>query len=250
MSNFTNDYLLDKQVKIYQPTDGYRASTDAVFLSSLVDERKLKNGTKILDVGSGTGAISLCLASRMKDKDVKIKGLDIQKELVELSNQSAKANNFQDILSYENFDIREDRKEELNSYDIVITNPPYSDHDMPSPNESKKLAHNHQNFDLTGWLIFCIKMLKSKGELYLINRAEAINEILLALHNRAGDIRILPLYSKYGQDAKRVVIIAKRGARGVTKILPPFYVHNQDGSYTDAAQKILRMGKNFFDEGK
>ena len=228
MSNFTNDYLLDKQVKIYQPTDGYRASTDAVFLSSLVDERKLKNGTKILDVGSGTGAISLCLASRMKDKDVKIKGLDIQKELVELSNQSAKANNFQDILSYENFDIREDRKEELNSYDIVITNPPYSDHDMPSPNESKKLAHNHQNFDLTGWLIFCIKMLKSKGELYLINRAEA----------------------KYGQDAKRVVIIAKRGARGVTKILPPFYVHNQDGSYTDEAQKILRMGKNFFDEGK
>ena len=243
MSNFTNDYLLDKQVKIYQPTDGYRASTDAVFLSSLVDERKLKNGAKILDVGSGTGAISLCLASRMKDKEIKIKGLDIQKELVELSNRSAKANNFQNILSYENFDIREDRKEEL-------TNPPYSDHDMPSPNESKKLAHNHQNFDLTGWLIFCIKMLKSKGELYLINRAEAIDEILSVLHNRAGDIRILPLYSKHGQDAKRVAIIAKRGARGITKILPPFYVHNQDGSYTDEAQRILRLGKNFFDEGE
>ena len=41
-NSYTNDYLLDRQVKILQPVDGYRASTDAVFLSSLVDEKKNK----------------------------------------------------------------------------------------------------------------------------------------------------------------------------------------------------------------
>ena len=57
MQPYTQDYLLDKQVKIFQPIDGYRASTDAVMVSSLVHQ--IKKGDKILDVGSGTGAISL-----------------------------------------------------------------------------------------------------------------------------------------------------------------------------------------------
>ena len=72
MQDYTNDYLLDKKVKIFQPVNGYRASTDAVFLSSILDENNVKEGGKILDVGSGTGAISLCLASRLKDKKVEI----------------------------------------------------------------------------------------------------------------------------------------------------------------------------------
>ena len=72
MQDYTNDYLLDKKVKIFQPVNGYRASTDAVFLSSILDENNVKEGDKILDVGSGTGAISLCLASRLKDKKVEI----------------------------------------------------------------------------------------------------------------------------------------------------------------------------------
>lgn len=62
MIDYTNDYLLDKKVKIFQPVNGYRASTDAVLLSSLA---QIKNGDSILDVGSGTGAVSLCLAHRL-----------------------------------------------------------------------------------------------------------------------------------------------------------------------------------------
>lgn len=246
MSPYTNDYLLDKKVKIFQPTDGYRASTDAVFLSSLLAEEKLKDGDTILDVGSGTGAISLCLAARFKEKNVNITGIDIQKELIELSNFSAAENGFADFLRYEHFDIREKTTLPAGSFSFVITNPPYSDHDMPSPNKSKQLAHNHQDFDLTGWLTFCLKMLKPKGYLLLINRAEAINEILLALHNKAGDILILPMYSKQGQVAKRVAVIAKKGAKGISKILPPFYTHNDDGSYTEKAQSILRLGEEYF----
>ena len=245
MVSYTNDYLLDKRVKIFQPTDGYRASTDAVFLSSLLDSKKIKKGDTILDVGSGTGAISLCLATRLKD--VKITGVDIQKDLVELSNKSAKENSYDDFLTYVNEDIRKKTSLPSGTFNFVITNPPYSDHDMPSPNESKKLAHNHQDFDLTSWLSFCLKMLKPKGYLLVINRAEALNEIIIAIDKKAGSINIVPFYSKAGQDAKRVAIIAQKTAKGITKILPPFYTHNDDGSYTDKAQSILRLGKGYFD---
>ena len=97
MTNYSNDYLLNKQVKIFQPLNGYRASTDAVILSSLVN--KVKPGDKILDVGSGTGAISLCLAARFREKDPQITGLELQPELTDLSNKSASANGFEQFSS-------------------------------------------------------------------------------------------------------------------------------------------------------
>ena len=101
MIDYTNDYLLDKKVKIFQPVNGYRASTDAVLLSSLV---QIKNGDDILDVGSGTGAVSLCLAHRLQNQNPQITGLEIQPELAELSNASAQANGFS--TRFLNCDIR------------------------------------------------------------------------------------------------------------------------------------------------
>ena len=90
--NYTNDYLLDKQVKIFQPIDGYRASSDAVLLSAMID--KIKIGGRILDVGAGTGAISLCLAQRLQTENVRIDGVELQPNLAELANLSAKFSEF------------------------------------------------------------------------------------------------------------------------------------------------------------
>lgn len=40
MADYSEDYLLNKRVKIFQPTDGYRASTDAVLLAAAVNKIK------------------------------------------------------------------------------------------------------------------------------------------------------------------------------------------------------------------
>ena len=243
MNNFTNDYLLDKKIKILQPVDGYRASSDAVLLSSVI--ANVKSGDTILDVGSGTGGISLCLAHRFKENQ--IVGLEIQPELAELSNLSAKENGF-DNLTYFNCDIKNKHLPiKLCSFNHVISNPPYSLNDMPSPNKSKALAHNHSGQDLTLWIDFCLKTLKPFGFIYLINRAEAVTETLIALSKKAGNINIIPIYSKENQVAKRVIITAQKDSKTPAKIFSPFYTHNPDGTYTDEAQKILREGCSFYE---
>jgi tRNA1(Val) A37 N6-methylase TrmN6 len=89
-------------------------------------------------------------------------------------------------------------------------------------------------------------MLKPKGSILLINRTEALDEILISLQNKAGNIQIIPLYSKENQVAKRVVVVAQKTLRGITKILPPFYTHNEDGTYTTKAEQILRNGLGYF----
>ena len=242
MPEYTNDYLLDRQIKIFQPVNGYRASSDAVILSSSV--KNVKTNDKILDLGSGTGAISLCLAHRFPT--AQIYGFEIQPELVKLSNQSAQANGFNN-LTFLNRDLRQPDSSWFGQYDHVITNPPYAKDDMPSPNKSKATAHNLQNIDLSSWLKVALKCLRSQGHIYIINRAEAIDEILSVLHTHAGAISIVPLCSKSNQNAKRVLICARKGVHTPTRILPPLIVHKNDGAYTAKAQKILRGGACLFD---
>lgn len=246
MHEYTPDYLLNKRIKIFQPVDGYRASTDAVILSSLI--QGLKNGESILDIGSGTGAISLCLAERFKNQKINITGVELQPTLAELSNLSAEANSFEEFLHYINADIKTKIKElEPCSFNRVISNPPYTDHDMPSPNDSKALAHNHHDFSLDGWIKFCIKMLKPQGWFYMINRAEAVDEILSSIYGKLGNIMIIPLYSKQGQTAKRVMIIARKDSRAPSSIHQGLIVHRDNGEYTTASYNILREGLDFFE---
>ena len=104
MGDYSEDYLLNKRVKIFQPNDGYRASIDAVMLAAAVGS--VKKGDAILDVGSGTGAVSLCLAERFKTSGITIRGAEIQKKLASLAEMSAAANGF-DFVHFENLDIYE-----------------------------------------------------------------------------------------------------------------------------------------------
>ncbi len=242
MSKTTNDYLLNKKIKMFQNDESYKTSSDAVLLSSLFYQ--IKDGAKILDVGSGTGGISLCLAHRFAK--AQIVGLEIQSQLVELSNKSAEANGFQN-LQYILHDIKEKKAPyPFCSFDHVATNPPYAKNGSRSPNKSKALAHNQQDIDLNSWLNFCLKMLKPYGFLYLIHRAQALDEILYILHSKAGNIQIIPVYSKAGQKAKRVMVIAQKDSKTPAEIHPPLFIHQNDG-YTFEAEQILRGGKSFFE---
>ncbi len=240
MEDKNKDYLLDKKVIIYHPKGFYKASSDAVWVASSVS--KVKKGDNILDVGSGGGAISLCLASRFKDCGINITGIELQKELAESAYQSAQANGF-DFLHFENCNIFEAGLKNC-SYAHVITNPPYSSEDMPSPNDSKATAHNFKFEDLRKWLDFCIKMLKPQGMFYIINRAEALEDILSHISGKLGAIEVFPLYSKQGQKAKRVIIRAKKDSKTPLIIHAPIIVHDDDGSYSAKAEAILRKGES------
>ena len=236
MSN--ENYLLNKKVKIYQPEGFYRASSDAVWLSAAVN--KVKKGDNILDVGSGTGAVSLCLAERFKNSEISITGIELQSVLAESATQSAITNGFK-FVNFINSNIFQNDLKPC-SFAHVITNPPYAENDMPSPNESKATAHNFQYADLSGWLNFCIKMLRPQGMFYIINRAEAIESIISHISGKLGAIEVFLLYSKEEQKAKRVVVRAKKDSKTPLVIHSPIFVHNKDGSYSEKAEEILRQG--------
>lgn len=234
------NYLLNKRVKIYQPEGAYHASTDAVWLAAAVE--MVKNGDSFLDVGAGTGAVSLCLAERFKKFDISLTGLEIQPILCEAANKSAQANGF-DFVRFINTDIFKSHLPPC-SFTHVISNPPYAAGDTVSPNPSKAAAHNFSTNGLASWIAFCIKMIRPKGFFYMINRAEALDEILACLHGKLGRIEIFPIYSKTGETAKRIIVRAQKDSKVPLAIRPPVVIHSRTGSHTRKAEQVLRKGSS------
>jgi tRNA1(Val) A37 N6-methylase TrmN6 len=85
--------------------------------------------------------------------------------------------------------------------------------------------------------------LRAKGALTLVHRADRLDEVILALR-RAGcaEIAVLPLWPRAGEDARRVLVRARRGIAGPARLLPGLVLHQADGRFTAAAEAILRDG--------
>ena len=80
----------------------------------------------------------------------------------------------------------------------------------------------------------------------MINRTEALDDILHTIHGKLGEIKIIPICSKAEQTAKRVIVCARKDSKAPLVLYNPLIVHDINGNYTDAAQKILRGGESFF----
>jgi tRNA1(Val) A37 N6-methylase TrmN6 len=242
---YTTNYLLDHRVTILQPCRGYRASTDAVFLAAFA--RSVRGTDRILDVGAGTGAVSLCLARHFPNNE--IVGVEIQPALAALSTQSAALNGFQNVHFICGALERVGSSVSGNAFDHVFTNPPYYENQSVSPEPSKALAHGNARFDLQNWLVWCFKKLKPYGYFYMIYPPEGLNRILSLLDSVAGNVRLLPFYTLPNAPAKRVLIAAQKTSKAPTVILPPFYAHTLTGEHTAECAQILRGGKLFSDLG-
>ena len=71
------DDLQYENLKIIQDTDGFRFGIDSVLLTEFA--RDIKKGSKIIDLGSGTGIIGILLSKKVMPS--KIVGIEKQKEL-------------------------------------------------------------------------------------------------------------------------------------------------------------------------
>ena len=188
----TEGSLLGGAVRFSQPAQGYRVAIDPVLLAAAVPAAA---GDRVLDVGAGTGAASLCLAARVPD--CRIVGVEIERALARIAShnveQNGRAGQVEVITG--NLDPPPPRLPGA-SFDHVMTNPPHlAPGDGPaSPVSGRALAHHEGEVDLARWLAGCIRMIKPGGRLTLIHRADRLTEIFAALAGAIGDLVLFPLW--------------------------------------------------------
>ena len=116
------DDLQFRNYKIIQRNDGFCFGIDSVLLSDFA--KKIKNGSSVLDLGTGTGILGILLCGKTKLKS--IIGVEIQKEIADMASRSIKLNNLDDRFSIVNCNIKDlDKYLKFDSYDAIVTNPPY-----------------------------------------------------------------------------------------------------------------------------
>ncbi|MTJ81716.1 MAG: methyltransferase [Telmatospirillum sp.] len=240
MSGISEDTLLDGRVRFFQPADGYRAAIDPVFLAAAVPA---ENGQTVLDIGSGAGAASLCLAARVPG--VRITGLEMQGDLVALARENIAANGLAGRVEAMIGTVQAPPPRlSPGSFHHVMTNPPYQSADAgrASPNASKAAANQEGDVDLAAWMRFAANMLQPKGTLVVIHRADRLDDLLSALKGRIGEITVFPLWPKRGRPAKRVLVLGRKGIQTPLALLPGLVLHEDDGRYTPPAEAVLRRG--------
>lgn len=240
MAELSADRLLGGRVLLAQPLAGYRVAIDPILLAAAAP---IDTAQRLLDAGCGSGAAMLCVLTRAPA--CRAVGLEAQADLAEIARLNLAANGLTDratIVSGDVAGLPASGGEE--PFDVVISNPPFlpARAGTPSPRALRRAAHV-ESLTLASWLDACLRALRPGGWCVVIQRGDRLAELCAALAPICGDVGILPLWPKPDSPvARRVVVRARKGGRGPSRLARGLVLHEADGRYTPAAEAILRHG--------
>jgi len=214
VSGVTEDALLGGKVTLFQPARGFRAGLDSILLAASLPSGK----QTALEIGCGCGGAVLPAAWRLQE--TAFTGLEIDPAMATLATRGAEANGWADRVQIEIGNARDWAQMRENTYDFVFSNPPYFEPGTSSaPGEGKTAAYT-ESLPLDAWIKAMLFAAKPRAPVILIHRAAELASILEPLNKQAGEITVLPIHSKPGEDAKRVLVRARKGLkRGPVKLL-------------------------------
>lgn len=228
-----------KDLKIFQNTEWFNFSLDSVLLANFVT---INNSAKmIMDLGTGNAPIPLILSTRTK---AKIYGVEIQKEIYGLAVKSVNTNGLDEQIKMLNEDIKViDKLFETDTFDIIISNPPYfkvDDMSLMNANEQKMIARHEVLMDLDDVLRISKKLLKNNGIFGIVHRPERLLEIFdkMRLYNIEPK-KVRFIYPKDNKECNTVLIEGTKNGKKGLKIMAPLIVHDKKGSYTKEINKCL-----------
>lgn len=232
------DDLQYKGLKIVQNKEGFCFGIDSVLLSDFA--KKIKKDAKVLDLGTGTGIISILLCGKTKLKH--ITGIEIQKDVYDMAKKSIEINNLQNRFDIINEDIRNLSKIfPANSFDAIVANPPYKKENTGLKNESEtQIISRHEVMcNIEDIARISSKLLNSNCSIYIVHRPDRLIDIIETFRKYKLEPKILRLvYPNSKKEPNLVLIKATKGGKAFLKVEKPLIVYNNDGSYTDEVLKI------------
>ena len=244
----TSDTLLGGKVALQQPAAGYRVAIDPVLLAAAVPAA---DGERALDVGCGVGGGALCLASRVTG--LHVTGIDVDRSFAQLAKENAALNGLEDRMDILVGDFeRPPPKLSPKSFDHVFANPPFFEEgaNQPPAARSRAQATMEGATGLDAWLDFCASMVRPGGSITVIHRPERLAQILGSLSQaRAGATIVYPFWShnpfsgaRTKKTANRIIVQATAEHGGPLQLASGMILHDDDGTYTHAADRVLRGG--------
>lgn len=232
------DDLEFKGLKIIQNEKGFCFGMDSVLLSDFA--KNMKNNSTVLDLGTGTGIIPILLCGKTNLK--KVVGIEIQKDVANMAKRSSQLNNLQDRFEVVNTNIIDLKNiYEKQSFDVIVTNPPYKKENtgITNENEAKLISRHEITANLEDFISISKDLLKDKGEFYMVHRPERLVDILSLMRKYKIEPKILKFVSpNKNKEPNLILIKGIKNANSFLKVEKNLYVYNEDGKYTNEIVKI------------
>jgi tRNA1Val (adenine37-N6)-methyltransferase len=183
-----------------------KIGTDGVLLGAWCS---LKDNTnKILDIGSGTGVISLMLAQRFNNTT--IDSVEIEKNAYEQSVENFERSVWADRLFcfYSTFqDFAKERKEDGETYDLIISNPPFYTDNVKNNNRARNKARSTSFLSFVELISGVSKILSNQGEFTtIIPFKEEVKFIEISKQNNLFLNKICRVKGNNNSDIKRSLL--------------------------------------------
>lgn len=201
-----------------------KVGTDGVLLGAWAP-----SGSRILDVGTGSGLIARMLMQRCPEAEVE--GIDIDEAAVAQAKENG-VRAFQARLQDWKSDIG-------NCYDLIVSNPPYFQNSLKNPDRGRELARHTDSLGYEELIAHSARLLKEEGQLALILPAEAEEEIRnLAACYSLFPTHITRVYSKETKPARRVILAFSRKNSIVGLIEDSLVLEDEKGGRSAAYSKL------------
>lgn len=215
---------------IIQDPDRFCFGMDAVLLSGFA---AVKDGARVLDLGTGTGIIPILLAA--KTKAAHLTGLEIQADSADMAGRSVALNELEEKINIVTGDIKEAEKLfDAASFDVVTCNPPYmiGQHGLKNPGDAKAIARHEILCTLEDVVEQTARLLVPGGKFFLVHRPFRLVEIIVTLKKyKLEPKRMRLVYPFADKEPNMVLLEAARGGKPRMTVEKPLIVYSRPGVY-------------------
>lgn len=226
------DDLQRNGYQIIQNPEKFCFGMDAVLLSGFA---LIKKGSRVLDLGTGTGIIPILLEAKTQAEH--LTALEIQEESADMARRSVRLNGLEHKIDVVTGDIKEaDRIFPTASFDAVTCNPPYmvGQHGLTNPDAPKAIARHELLCTLEDVVKAAAKLLKPGGSFFMVHRPFRLAEIITVMSKyKLEPKRMQLVYPYVDREPNMVLIEGCRGGRSGMTIEKPLIVYKAPNVYMD-----------------
>jgi tRNA1(Val) A37 N6-methylase TrmN6 len=230
---------VNENIKLIQRENGLTFGTDAFLLASFIKEQR--NGIAV-ELGGGTGIISLLCASRNKFNTIHC--IEIQEDFANIIERNAKLNGLDEKVISINKDIREIKSANIGvEVEAVFSNPPYMkvDSDKRNEHDEKFIARHEVCGDIGDSCAAAKRLLKHGGYFYCVWRPDRLTDLICSMRENALEPKEMCFVHANTKSAPSVVLVkAKKGAAAGVSVIEPLFLNldNDAKTLTERAKKI------------
>ncbi len=139
-----------------------KVGTDGALLGAWANVSGIKN---VLDVGAGTGLISLMIAQRTS---VKVLGIEIEKNAAKEANENVQKSPWKNRVTIKNISFQEFEKSSKEKFDLIISNPPFFSNSYKNQVTNLAIARHNDLLPFSELIKGSVKLLNKNGRLAVI----------------------------------------------------------------------------------